>query len=564
MKQGLTIASLVGAAALAHNVMGLGEEDRRRSAAPPADNARPVVHAHEEPAHDPWMPRRATAPEGAIEHCGPWVRDAYASIQVNVDHRGCNIAGDAANEPSIAIDPTEPRKMVIGWRQFDTVESNFRQAGYGYSHDAGHTWIFRSVLEPGVFGSDPVLAADAQGNIFYHTIRCAQLFRCGYLFRTEDGGVSWQGPFPTFAGDKPWLAIDRTDGIGGGNVYLVSQLLIARSIDGGATFEFPVPLGPSLLTWGSMWVGLGGEVYIADYDGIIARSDNVQEPGQVPVFEAYATGLGGGYWGPSPNPGGLGGQPWVATGYTAEPPYTFVYVLASVGSPTDQLLDVMFAHSTDGGVTWSDPVRVNDDPEGNGAWQWFGTMSVAPNGRIDAVWNDTRNYLDAPEANLSELFYAYSEDAGVTWSANIPVSRVFDSHVGWPQQHKIGDYYHMISDNLGVNVAYAATFNGEQDIYFLRIGPWDCNGNEIPDKEDIALESSYDCNANDVPDECEYRGDFDGDRVTTLTDFAAFQRCYTGDSAPVSSACCRLFDLDGDDSITLADLMALHRVLTGP
>ncbi len=122
----------------------------------------------------------------------------------------------------------------------------------------------------------------------------------------------------------------------------------------------------------------------------------------------------------------------------------------------------------------------------------------------------------------------------------------------------------MISDNLGVNVAYAATFNGEQDIYFLRIGPWDCNGNEIPDEEDIGQGSSYDCNANDVPDECEYRGDFDGDRVTTLADFAAFQHCYTGDSAPVSSACCRLFDLDEDDSITLTDLTALHRVLTGP
>jgi hypothetical protein len=32
-----------------------------------------------------------------------------------------------------------------------------------------------------------------------------------------------------------------------------------------------------------------------------------------------------------------------------------------------------------------------------------------------------------------------------------------------------GDYYHPVSDETGVDVAYAATFNGEQDIYYLRI-----------------------------------------------------------------------------------------------
>ena len=54
---------------------------------------------------------------------------SYVSIQVNVDALGHNIVGDAANEPSIAVNPTNPLNMVIGWRQFDDVTSNFRQAG---------------------------------------------------------------------------------------------------------------------------------------------------------------------------------------------------------------------------------------------------------------------------------------------------------------------------------------------------------------------------------------------------------------------------------------------------
>jgi hypothetical protein len=125
-------------------------------------------------------------------------------------------------------------------------------------------------------------------------------------------------------------------------------------------------------------------------------------------------------------------------------------------------------------------------------------MSVAPNGRIDAIWNDTRN--DATE-ETSELRYAYSIDAGATWSASVPLSPAWNSLVGFPDQEKIGDYYHMVSDAVGASVAYAATFNGEQDIYFLRVG--DCNASGAHDATDIALHTSLDCNANLIPDECE-------------------------------------------------------------
>jgi hypothetical protein len=41
--------------------------------------------------------------------------------------------------------------------------------------------------------------------------------------------------------------------------------------------------------------------------------------------------------------------------------------------------------------------------------------------------------------------------------------------VGWPIQQKIGDYYHMISRDNGADLAWAATFNGEEDVYYLRI-----------------------------------------------------------------------------------------------
>jgi hypothetical protein len=112
-------------------------------------------------------------------------------------------------------------------------------------------------------------------------------------------------------------------------------------------------------------------------------------------------------------------------------------------------------------------VRINDDPESS-VWQWFGTMSVAPGGRIDVVWLDTR---DNPGTVFSSLYYSYSTDAGVTWSINERLSDAFDPHVGWPQQNKMGDYFDMISDHTGAHLAWAATFNGEQDVYYGYISP---------------------------------------------------------------------------------------------
>src|SRR5438552_3385465 len=63
--------------------------------------------------------------------------DTFTSYQVNVDSNGNNIVGDAANETSIAVDPTNGNKMTIGWRQFNSVTSNFRQGGWGYTTDGG-------------------------------------------------------------------------------------------------------------------------------------------------------------------------------------------------------------------------------------------------------------------------------------------------------------------------------------------------------------------------------------------------------------------------------------------
>ena len=70
---------------------------------------------------------------------------------------------------------------------------------------------------------------------------------------------------------------------------------------------------------------------------------------------------------------------------------------------------------------------------------------------------------------LSILYYSNSKDGGLTWSKNRAVSPPFNHSLGYPVQRKMGDYIGMISLEDAACIAYAATFNGEQDIFFLRV-----------------------------------------------------------------------------------------------
>jgi len=408
------------------------------------------------------------------------VSPGFFFTQVNVDSNGQNVVGDAANEPSIAVNPNDATKVVIGWRQFDTISNNFRQAGNGYTTDGGMTWNYHDVIQRGIFRSDPVLDSDSEGNVYYNSLTTQGPDFICQVFKSTNGGMTWDGGTQAHGGDKQWMTIDKTGGIGDNNVYAFWTLFYSscppgfftRSGNGGVSYESCIEI-PGSPYWGTLSVGPDGELYIAGTDGfqdfLVAKSSNAQDPGQAVTWDQDITvelggSIGGGGFN-DPNPGGLLGQTWVATDHSAGPTRGNVYLLCSVEPflGTDPQ-DVMFSRSTDGGVTWSAPVRVNDDAAGE--WQWFGTMSVAPNGRIDAVWLDTR---DNPGTVLSSLYYSSSIDGGATWSPNERISDAFDPHVGWPNQQKMGDYYHMVSDNEGAHLAWAATFNGEQDVYYARI-----------------------------------------------------------------------------------------------
>src|SRR5881394_3741041 len=217
----------------------------------------------------------------------------FVSYQVNVDANGNNIIGDAANECSISVDPTDTGRMAIGWRQFNSVLSNFRQGGYGYTTDAGLHWTFPGVLENNVFRSDPVTNSDETGTFFYLSL--LQTF-CENMYRSTNGGQSWtelQADGLAGGGDKQWFTIDKTNGPGHGFQYqswdtstCSGSGQFSRSTDGGATWQatiavpFSADLGTlDVATNGNLFIGGEGEFNNVFY---CIRSSNAQIGGQTP------------------------------------------------------------------------------------------------------------------------------------------------------------------------------------------------------------------------------------------------------------------------------------------
>ena len=120
------------------------------------------------------------------------------------------------------------------------------------------------------------------------------------------------------------------------------------------------------------------------------------------------------------------------TRVTQEPPDSFT---CPAGTTTDA--DVFIVKSIDGGLTWSPPLRVNQDDLANGKDQWFPFVAVTSDGRVDVVFYDRR---DDQFNRLTHVYLARSGDGGITWTD----ARVSDvpSNMNWAFEDGlfIGDY----------------------------------------------------------------------------------------------------------------------------
>ncbi len=511
--------------------------------------------------------------------------EGYTSVQMNVDAFGQNIVGDAAHEPTIAFDPNNPDKLVTGWKQFGTVLSGNRQGGWAYSDNGGKNWHFEGVLTPGEQRTNIMVDVDSSGNFYYQNLHYGpggDYAQDVQVFKSVDSGVSWWEPVYAYGkgADKGRIGIDRSGTSSDGHIYVhwregLDDRHFTRSTDFGVSFDEPVSI-PGRPAFGTIAVGPEGQVYIGGRNEIgtltgaklvfgaylFSTSLNARDPLATSSFTTQEINLGGSpvmfQFQNNPNQFGPLGDVQVGVDQSNGPLRGNIYVLASVDPVGVDNQDVNFIRSTDGGITWSTPLKINTDKPDRNAYQWFAMQGVAPNSRIDAVWYDTRNSL---QPAISQLFYAYSWDGGQTWSQNKPVTAPFDTHIAYPLgAQKLGDYTHLVSDANGAHIAYSATYNGEQDVYYLNVFP-DCNNNSLSDVRDIQQHSSGDTNSNHIPDSCEnitIIGDLDSDRDVDQLDLnkllAARNKPASGPNDPR--------DLDQNGTINALDARKLTLLCT--
>jgi Neuraminidase (sialidase) len=168
------------------------------------------------------------------------------------------------------------------------------------------------------------------------------------------------------------------------------------------------------------------------------------------------------------------GNPFMAaTSYHGSTAIAVVFegIAQGTAGSQDQLRDIYYVNSTDGGSTWSTPSRLTDDDIGTDLGNKFVPgVAASPNGRFDAAWIDFRN----DNGNLlSDTYYASSTDGGTTWSKNIKVSdQPSNRHYGqFANYSDIRSNVNVASNNYAANIVWDDTRNASstkdaQDIYF--------------------------------------------------------------------------------------------------
>ncbi len=387
--------------------------------------------------------------------------------------------GTDFGEPYIATNPRDPLNSVCA----------FNINNLYYTLD-GYNWTKNNPTFTGftVIG-DPVMAYDSLGTCYY-----AQLYQNGATYgitviKSTNKGVSWVNPTSVYSttvglSDKEWITADQTAGPYSNYVYVgwrqfgSTGMRFSRSTDLGTTWSAPqtfqggqgayVAVGPNgNVQGGSVYFAAtsGGGIYInRSTDGGVTFSPQVIaaviNPPGIPCAGRYTV----------KNCIRNNEFPRMAADNSFTSTRGNVYAVFAANPTGPDNADIFIIRSTDFGITWTSPQRVNDDATTTD--QWLPSVSVDnKTGKVFVCWYDSR--IDAASNIQTRLYAAVSSNGGTSFQTNENVSDVsFNPNsmaVGQPGgENYIGDYignsaigstsYNVWMDgrnnNLGSYVAY--------------------------------------------------------------------------------------------------------------
>ena len=355
-------------------------------------------------------------------------------VQVGTDYL------NAAVEPSVAVDPTNPQHLIGVWQQ--NRWSNGAADGIltAVSTDAGVTWTNTSAAfskcTGGAFdrASDPWVTISPNG-IAYQiaVVTLTPAVPAGILVsRSGTGGFSWGAPVTITqddnGDDKESITADPTDS---NYVYAIWDLTnvgnaqpawFSRTSNGGASWESPQQI---------YYPGNGG--YAGANQLVVLPSGTLVDVfilGPSNSNASYIATLrssdhGDTWTGPhivstneSINVVDARTQVGVRTGIgfpsaTVDPSSGAIYVTWEDARFSQHQRDgVALSKSTDGGVTWSTPAQVNQVP----AVQAFDpTVAVGAGGAVAITYYDFRQATADVSTLPTDYWQVVSSDGGSTW-----------------------------------------------------------------------------------------------------------------------------------------------------
>jgi hypothetical protein len=450
------------------------------------------------------------APTVAGGACQPKAGAAIPNVRVSHD------AFPAHSEPMLAQDPTNPLHLVGGTKFFSDPAHYVFKIGWYTSFDGGCAWTAGQVL-PGyddlLLTSDITFAFGAQGEVYAAVLTYDKNRASGIAVSTShDSGKTFDAPVNVYFdatsnvfSDKPWIAVDLTNGPRRGALYVVwsydsggdcgeenaciQALAFSRSTDGGKTFSpvrqvegnapFCTNPTPKRPVGSTRCDAVLGATPVVLPDGTLVVSfayEDLLTTGKIPTRLVSLTSRDGGDTWSAPVliatisdvAGGFPPEKYRNTTLPAmacDPKTGELYVAWSDKATGDP--DILLSTSTDSGATWATPKRVNDDPAKTGALQFQPAIAVAPNGVVSVSFFDTR--ID-PAHRLIDVLLAQSVDHGASFRPNVRVTSVsWDPALGAPVDgggnEFIGDYQGLTADNQFAHPFWNDTRDGAQQIY---------------------------------------------------------------------------------------------------
>lgn len=367
----------------------------------------------------------------------------------------------ANNSPTLARHPEQSDHLVVAHR----IDRPGFSALLEWSADAGATWQPTTLpLPPGTeactgsidgqlcpFAPDVAFGSDGTLYVVYvHLEGEGNTPAALWLARSTDGGRTIEAPV-RIAGEltfQPRVVVGPegtvhltwldADGVALNQLVGQARIVASRSTDGGQSFSEPVPVSDA----DRLRVGAASPIIGSDGDLVILYEDfkdnrrdfeNLEGPPAEDPFALVLTRSSDG--GATFSPGNEFESGIVATRRflvflpeypsLAAGPDGALYAAWSDGRNGDD--DVFVRRSGDGGSTWEEPVRVNDNAVDDGTDQYLPRLSVAPGGRVDVLFYDRRR---DPSNVLADVFLGTSTDGGRSFTNRRVSSEPFDSRVG--------------------------------------------------------------------------------------------------------------------------------------